>query len=102
MSEGSHDKTLLPKTPATFGESKPPILNKQTRHAKLLNWAKSKYGDDPIWLPNRDQLKDQGRIKVAGNVNEEDARWLRKELLPKERTRGGAGFHKEHRPPNQA
>jgi hypothetical protein len=49
----------------------------------------------PHMVPNRGNLKELGRQYVASNVNEEDARWVRKTLLPKELTKGGAAFHRK-------
>jgi hypothetical protein len=95
-------KEPLPDAPTKC----PPILSKQQRRAALLAWGKTKFAEilkrisngdakaAPL-IPNRDELKELGRDEVAANVNEGDARWLRSKLLPKELTKGGAGFHKK-------
>jgi len=81
----------------TEDTSPPPILNEKNRRDAFLKWAETTYGKTLDGLPGRDDLKLLGRQHVAANINDDDARWLRRHL-PRERTKGGAGFHRDKRP----
>jgi hypothetical protein len=66
---------------------------------ELIDWARSKWGDDGQALPNRNELLRVFREqfgRVLG-VNEKVMREVRRELAPPEARRGGSPSHQRYR-----
>jgi hypothetical protein len=63
---------------------------------KLIDWARSRWGDDLQKLPNRRELLDtfRGQFGRVLGVNEKTMREVRRQLASREARRGGAPLHR--------
>jgi hypothetical protein len=78
--------------------NKEPIKNTERRRDTFAVWIKQRYAKElssPYpWLPNRDDLAEEGRHHVAKNINRGDAAEVRRRLLPADARKGGARARK--------
>jgi hypothetical protein len=63
---------------------------------KLIDWARSRWGEDIQKLPSRPELLRifRGQFGRVFGINEKTMREVRRQLAPREARRGGAPMHR--------